>query len=150
MLDPIRNKIAGFKQEFVKFVTEPKNFFRTYNGAVATLVTVGYVAEILQGRYTRFSEYGVDILIHAVEATCVKVDSDTRVKLLAAAVNLARLGQIGFYLVGPGIGLSTIPLVLNVLDIFNHGLNLASLPQASSEKIISLVSRAPCFKVKGG
>ncbi|QMT61505.1 hypothetical protein [Legionella sp. PC997] len=86
--------------------------YRGYNALVATLVMVQY----LTNPDAAAIEYLPDVAIHAFEAI-----APNSYNSLGIGGNVARGIQAGFAFFS---GNSTIPSVANVVDVFNHGVNV--------------------------
>lgn len=108
-----------------------------YNVGVAGFVTHDYFNNPNADK----TEYLPDIFLHLFQAFQLTGYLDSwqeKAKDIAVVGNIARLGQIGYrFFAG-----STIPLVANVADIVNHGLNIVGM-EAKEEKETPALTMKP-------
>lgn len=102
---------------FENYVTK-NNALRAYNAAVAMLVLVNYY----NTPNASTSEFFFDIGVHLLQAA-ISSDSNPQIKAFSIAVNSARIFTI---FANTATGTSTIPLAANIVDVLNHGVNLAA------------------------
>lgn len=94
------------------------NINRAYNALVAGFVTLGYFTTDNANAY----EYGIDIAIHVFQAW-TSGNTNNLMKYGTVGVNLYRFLDIYYRGVK---NISTVPLPLNYLDLFNHAYNISA------------------------
>ena len=91
---------------------------------IYNLVTVALVAHDLATKpEATWSEDGFDILVHLASAIALQVKPSVITDLSSVLLNSVRIGAIYS---GVTSGGSAIPLALNIVDVANHLVNLAS------------------------
>lgn len=109
---------------------QPGNQKRLYNGLVATAVLGSY----LLSESASAPEYLFDVGVHTFHALIPNDASDLTLSL-AALLDAGRLGAI--YLTDVSRA-STIPIPLNLVDLWNHGYNLAIIGYLVAKKRFTL------------
>lgn len=99
--------------------TTAGNILRVYNVVTAAAVFANYMTN----RNASSSEYLFDVAVHGLQAS-VSDNSPQFLKLAAAYMNIIRISFIGNNVIRKT---STIPTNANIIDVLNHGLNLAYL-----------------------
>jgi len=102
----------------VTWIKVPSNAPRLFNGLVAVGVAMAF---LMTSKPVSFTEYAIDVGVHAFQAYYIVPKSSVYLKSAALGLNSARLVDIGIKLAHQ----STIPYALNIFDIVNHSVNLA-------------------------